>query len=310
MILEIIVLIFGLAFLVMGSNLLVEGAIRLSKRIGLSKLFIGMTIVTIGTTTPELIVNVISALQGNSAVGLGNILGSNLFNILVIIGLTAFFIKIKTTKNLAKDAFFALIAIGLVWAFSAVSLNEPTNTISALEGVAMLLLFACYMYFLIKGIPKEVKIIHVFETRSIELIGLGAFLLYAGGTIAVANSVEIARQLSISEFVIGATILAIGTSLPELSTCIIAALKKQQEISVGNLVGSTIYNTLAILGITAIISPINTENYYKYFAFNAFAILLLVGFLYTGKKYHINRTEGALMLISYCLIFAVLLFNL
>jgi len=113
-----------------------------------------------------------------------------------------------------------------------------------------------------------------------------------------------------SEFIIGATILAIGTSLPELSTSIVAALKKQQEISVGNLVGSTVYNTLAILGITAIISPINSAGYYKYFIFNAFAVILLIGFLYTGKKYHLNRVEGGLMLLSYLLVFVVLLLNI
>lgn len=310
MLFELVVLAFGLFFLVMGSNLLVEGSVRLSKRLGLSKLVIGMTVVTIGTTAPELIVNIISSLTGNSTVGLGNVFGSNLFNILVIIGLTAFFLEIKTNKTFVKQAFFALIAVFFLWFFSVFGLNEPANTISSLEGVFLILIFSTYIYFLIKHIPKETKIIHIFEKKSIKLIALGSFLLYIGGIHVVSNTVQIAKILNISDFIIGATILSIGTTLPELTTCVVAALKKQQDISIGNLIGSTIYNTLFVLGVASIIAPINTAGYHKYFAFNAFAIILLLGFLYTGKKYHLNKIEGALMLISYLLIFVALILNI
>jgi len=308
---EIILLLFGLIFLVLGANLLLEGAIKLSKKFGWSKLFIGITIVTLGTTAPELTVSILSAFMGTQNLGLGNVMGSNLFNILVILGFTAIFFEIKNNKEITKESLFALASILLVWFFSIISLHGETNTISSIEGLLMLFLLGLFTYFAAKNLtPKNISIKHVFEDKIAEKILLGALLLFVGGNFAVTNVTLIARHLNVSEFIIGATIISFGTTLPELTTFIIAALKKQQEISVGNILGSTIYNTLGVLGISAIISPINTLGYHKFFAFNAFAIILLISLLYTGKKGTLNRPEGILMLLSYIIIFVVLILNI
>lgn len=307
---EIIILIFGLIFLYWGANFVVDGASNLAKKFGISKLFIGMTIVTIGTTTPELVVNLISALNGKSTIGLGNILGTNLVNILAIIGLTGLIFTVNTKKDVNKEAIFALISVTLLFIFSMIQIVGPINTISSFEGLLMLVLFIGYLYLIYKESPKPKTFsIQFFEKKSTKYLLLGFFLLIIGGNLTVNGATMIARLFNIHDFIIGATILAIGTSLPELSTSIIAALKKQQEISVGNLLGSTIYNTIFILGITSIISPISTQGYYKFFIFNILAIIILIVFLYTGKKNNISKIEGALMLFAYFIIMITMIFN-
>lgn len=307
---EIVILIFGLIFLYWGATFVVDGASNLAKKFGVSKLFIGMTLVTIGTTTPELVVNIFSALNKTPTIGLGNILGTNLVNILGIIGITGLLFTVTTKKDINKEAIFALCAVTLVFILSMVQIIGPINTISGFEGLLMLLLFVGYLYLVYKESPKPKTFsIRFFEEKSTKYLLLGFFLLIVGGNLTVNGATMIAKTLSISDFIIGATILAIGTSLPELSTSIIAALKKQQEISVGNLLGSTIYNTIFILGVTSIINPIDTKGYYKFFIFNILAIIILIVFLYNGKKNNISKTEGALMLLAYLIIMGSILLN-
>lgn len=267
-----------------------------------------MTVVTIGTTTPDLVVNILSTLNGNPALGIGTILGTNLVNILGIIGVTGLLFTVTTKKDVTKEAVFALCAVILVFVLSMVQIIGPTDTISSFEGLLMLVMFGIYLYLIYKESPKTKKFsIKIFETKATKHLLLGFFLLMVGGNLAVNGATMIAKTLNINDFIVGLTILAIGTALPELSTSIIAALKKQQEISVGNLLGSTVYNTVFILGITSIISPIDTKGYHKFFIFNILAIIILIVFLYTGRKNTISKIEGTLMLLAYIIIMASIL---
>ncbi len=308
---ELIILAFGLLLLYWGANFVVDGASNLAKKFGISKLFIGMTLVTIGTTTPELVVNIFSAINGKETLGLGNILGTNLFNVLAIIGLTAIIFEVNTKKDITKEAIFALVAVAFVYLLSIIQIIGPIETISSFEGLLMIGVFLIYLFLISKDIPKiQTFSIRFFENKYTKFLVLGFFLLIVGGDLTVKGATLIATQFNLSDFIIGATIIAFGTSLPELSTSLIAALKKQQEISIGNLLGSTIYNILFILGITAIIKPLNIDGFYKYFIFNILAIIILIVLLYTGKKNHITKAEGLLMLIAFLVILATIILNL
>jgi len=274
-ILDLIFVAGGIVMLYYGGNWLVEGASRLARSFGISALVVGLTVVAFGTSVPELLVSVSAALSGTSDVSIGNVIGSNIANIGLILGATGLVFPIVVRANLIRREIPILIAITLGAAFIFYD-----GTISRLDGASLLIglivFNAAMLYFSRRdretqdfqveedeyeaGAEKPITA----EQRPRELVRLllGLVVLAIGAQLTVDGAVSIARSFGISELVIGITLIAVGTSLPELATSIIAALNKQSDIAIGNVVGSNVYNLLSILGLTALIRPISMINPY------------------------------------------------
>ena len=263
----IILFIIGLIFLVKGADYLVDGSASLAKRLGMPTLIIGLTIVAFGTSMPEFIVNVFSAINGDTNIALGNILGSNIANISLILGLVAIIKPIHLPRSTVwKEIPFSLLAASILFLASADRLISKLE-LSALtrgDGLICLLMFAVFIHYIFEAIKKkgtqlETKKIEIKKYKpgviALMIIG-GMILLYFGGQWTVNGAVKIARALGLSTFLVSATIIALGTSLPELVTAIVAIRKKSADLAIGNTIGSNIFNIFLILGITAAIKPI------------------------------------------------------
>lgn len=316
MLLNIIFLFAGFVILIYGANKLVDGGSALAFRLNVPNIVIGLTVVAFGTSTPELVVNVISSVKGQSALALGNVLGSNIFNILAILGITAaiYPIAIKKTTTWVEVP-MALFAAALIF-ITFCDDHWPTPAsylISRTEGFIFLCFFAIFVtYTLIlakKGEGEDVAIKAFSIPKSIFLILLGLAGLILGGQLLVKGAVNIAETLGISQRIIAITIVSIGTSLPELATSLIAARKKNVDMAIGNVVGSNLFNTFLILGTSAVIQPIpmSTENLTDIFT-NISATLLLFLFIFTGKGRQIERWEGFLFIFLYILYLLLLIF--
>lgn len=310
---DFIFLICGLVILIYGANFLVDGGAALAHRLKVSAMVIGLTIVAFGTSAPELVVNIVSSAKGSSALALGNVLGSNIFNILAILGVTALIAPLgvkKTTTwiEIPLAVFAAVLLLFLVQ-------DEPSGIITRTEGIFLLGLFAVFLLYTFAlakyggtGDGEEVKIKNLSAGKSVLWIVLGLIGLIAGGRLLVDGAVSIAQNLGISERIIGLTIVSIGTSLPELATSVIAARKKNTDIAIGNVVGSNLFNTFLILGTSATITPIKTPSgsFMDLFV-NIIAAALLFLFIFTGKGRKINRWEGGILLAVYILYLILLI---
>ena len=305
MFLNILLLLFGLALLICGANLLVDGGSSLAHRLKVKPIVIGLTIIAFGTSAPELVVNIISSVKGSSALALGNILGSNIFNILAILGVTSILVPLGIQKSTTwVEVPLAMLASLLILIFVH---NEPTGIISRTEGICLLiffLIFSMYTYLLTRHSSEEdgqniqIKDLSVYRSLA-YIIGGFTFLLF-GGRMLVNNAVNVALAFGISERIIGLTIVSIGTSLPELATSVIAAHKKNADIAIGNVVGSNLFNTFFILGITSTILPVETQPASNIdIIINLISSCLLFLFIFTGKGRKINRWEGVIFLTSY-----------
>ena len=300
MLLSIVLLLVGLGLVVYGSDILVDGASSVARKIGISEFVIGIIIVGFGTSCPELVVSVTGAIDGNSAVSLGNVTGSNVFNILMILGLTAIFSPIAITKdNKTKDIpillcftiFFCLIAL--------------KGTINRLDAVLFLAIFAIYLLYNFKAGKAEAAAIEeeVVEKNygtflSILMIVGGLAGLIFGGKLFVNNAVTLAHALGASDKFIAVTILALGTSLPELMTCVVAAAKKKGQLALGNIVGSNVFNILLILDISCLIPPLDTSslNYVDMATLTA-SVLALFIFANASKKSQLSKPAGISFLL-------------
>ncbi len=300
MLLSIVLLLVGLGLVVYGSDILVDGASSIARKIGISEFVIGIIIVGFGTSCPELVVSVTGAIDGNSAVSLGNVTGSNIFNILMILGLTAILSPIAITKdNKTKDIpillcvtiFFCLIAL--------------KGTINRLDAVLFLAIFAIYLLYNFKAGKAEAAAIEeeVVEKNygtflSILMIVGGLAGLIFGGKLFVNNAVTLAHALGASDKFIAVTILAVGTSLPELMTCVVAAAKKKGQLALGNIVGSNVFNILLILGISGLIHPLDTSsfNYVDMVTLTA-SVLALFIFANASKKSQLSKPAGISFLL-------------
>lgn len=313
MLLNIIFLLAGFVILIYGANMLVDGGSALAHRLKISNMVIGLTVVAFGTSAPELVVNTVSSADGSSALALGNILGSNIFNILGILGITAILVPVRVTRTTTwveiPLAVFAAILILLM-------LDEsPLGVISRPEGVSLLCFFAIfliYTFVLAKrgdaGDGEEIKIKPYTTRKSILFIFLGLAGLIAGGRLLVSGAVSIAQAIGITERIIGLTIISIGTSLPELATSIIAARKGNADIAIGNVVGSNIFNTFLVLGISATIHPIEAgADSMTDLIVNVIAAGLLFLFIFTGKGRKISRWEGVLFTACYIVYLSMLI---
>lgn len=308
---EYILLLIGFAVLVKGADVLIDGASALAKRLGVSDLMIGLSVVAFGTSLPELLVNIFAAIQNNSAISLGNVIGSNIFNILAILGLLAFISRLKVHYSTTwKEIPFALLATILLFAFvNDVYFDKSSvNALGRSDGLAFLAFFVIFVYYLYEVAKGERNGNAVYEygqrayslKKIVLFLVIGIFGLFIGGRLVVDNAITIATNIGISEFFISATIIAIATALPELITSIIAAMKKNVDMAVGNIVGSNIFNIFLVLGITAIINPVSFDdslNIDMLFLILATAILFV--FIFTFKPYRIDKPEGIMFLLLY-----------
>ncbi|MGG0644895.1 calcium/sodium antiporter [Sporosarcina gallistercoris] len=303
-----ILLIVGFALLIKGAGFFVDGSSNIARLLQIPPILIGLTIVAFGTSSPEATVSIIAALEGNADVAVGNVVGSNIFNITLVIGLTAFLYPLKVeSETIRKEIPFTLLAsVALLILMSDMALQGfSSNMITRSDGFIFLLFLSIFMYYVIEiGLKsrKNATDDPVSENISwgknigVTIIGLAAIIF--GGDLVVKNGTEIAYSLGMSETLVGLTIIAIGTSLPELVTSITAALKKESEIALGNIVGSNIFNILFVLGASATISPlaVNEKVFMDVVFMIALTVVLLI-FSRTGFK--IGKREGMVLTSAY-----------
>lgn len=301
---NILLLLVGLGLVVLGADWLVNGASSIARRAGISEFVIGLTIVGFGTSCPELVVSLSGAIKGNSDISVGNVVGSNIFNVLFILGLTAMVLPVgMTDKNRRIDIPITLgVTILLVILGITGSMSGPV--ISRWEGVLMLLVFSAYLFYCFKSDSKdefsETQRATLSITKSIALTLTGLAGLIFGGDLFVDSATALARQIGVSDKFIAVTILAGGTSLPELATSLVAAIKGKEQLALGNILGSNVFNAMLILGLSSVITPLSfaSMTIVDIITLVLSAVLLLI-WAYTGRKNRIDRREGAAMLLCY-----------
>jgi cation:H+ antiporter len=311
----VLFLIGGLLLIVISANALVSGASSIAKLFKIPDLVIGLTIVSIGTSTPELTISVISALNGNTAIAVGNVLGSNLANILLILGLSAIVFPLEVHKNTQyKEIPLGILAVALIGICGNDILldNGAKNVLTRIDGIVLLCFFLIFLYYTFQIATKEdiegEQIKRQPLWKSAVFVALGVLGLYFGGDYFVKGAVILAGYFGMSDALIGLTIVAIGTSLPELATSLVAAYNKNPDIAVGNVVGSNILNVFLILGITAAIKPLPlhpTANVDIAVVFAASLLLFLSTFLFHKRR--VTRIDGGIFLVFYASYLAYLI---
>jgi len=313
--LSVPILLIGFIPLIKGADLLVDGAASLAQKFNIPPLVIGLTIVAFGTSAPELVVNVFAAISKNTDIALGNILGSNIANILLILGVSALFGNLMIQKSTRTVEIPLVILIsGLLWTIANDGVVDGLlgNVLGRADGIVLLVFFVIFLFYnfdLANRGGGEVLLPEVEEVSehvkpmsvgvALSLIMLGLVGLFLGGKMVVEGAVVGARSLGISERIIGLTIVSVGTSLPELVTSVVATLKKQQDMAVGNIVGSNIFNILLILGITAIITPVPVIDVSQSdLVVNILVSVLLLLLVYFGQS-QIKRWHGFLLTACY-----------
>ena len=309
MIIQLLLLSAGMILLIFGATILVLGASSIGKRLRISELVIGLTIVAFGTSTPELLVTLIASASGNTGIAMGNILGSNMANIFIILGIAALIRPVSIQNSTIRiEIPFSLMAIVLIWILANDTLIDHSSgsVLSRIDGIVLLSFFGIFLYYTFfsaptKNLAEENLAINVHPIwKSAAFVVGGLAFLYAGGDLIVDSAVKIASELQVSEEIIGLTIIAIGTSLPELATSVVAALRGNSGIAIGNVVGSNIFNSFFILGITSVIRPIPyLTSYHWDIGMVILGSLLLLVFMLTGKRSQIDRWEGILFLLIY-----------
>jgi len=311
MLLPIILLIIGLGIIVFGGEVFIKGSASLASKLKVSPIVIGLTVVAFGTSVAELVVNIMAALQGAPDIAIGNILGSNIANVFLVLGIAILIRKLTIKEGTAwKEIPFSILAIIILFIMgNDIFFNggaAEANMLSRSDGLILIAFFVIFLYYTF-GLTKakaEKENVEVFSWALSLAFVLGGILgIMAGGKLIVDNAVIIARLIGISELFIGVTVVAIGTSLPELVTVGIAAYRGHDGLAVGNVIGSNIFNVLWVLGLTPVISPIKINV-----AANAdmivaiFSVLLLFAFLFIGHKYHrykLMRWQGVVFLCCY-----------
>lgn len=309
MLLSIVLLLVGFVVLIFGADKLVEAASSLAANFGIPNIVIGLTVVAFGTSAPELVVNVFAAVNNSPEMVMGNVLGSNIFNVLAILGISSIIfpltVKSNTTWIEVPLSFLAALLV-LVIASDQLLDKVPDNIIARSEGIVLLLFFCVFLVYNImvsKNPGQKPESIDIASYSSAMatlwiIVGLGGLVL--GGKLIVDNAVSIASSFGIPERIIGLTIVSVGTSLPELATSIAAVRKKKVDIAIGNVVGSNIFNIFLILGISSVITPISLapENFRDIWM-NIIAGLLLFIFIFTGKGRKLERWEGMILIALY-----------
>lgn len=304
---EYLFFILGFVILIGGATLLIDGASNIGRRLGIPEGITGLTILAIGTSLPELIINVFASLNGNTDLAVSNVLGSNILNILVIVGITALIKPIPVLKpTYYRDIPFSLFAVGLLFFMvqDGWTMQEGVKIIGRIDGIIFLIILIVFLYIYFRSsskTPKDEKPGKLRPTwMAIVFILLGIVGLYFGGEWIVEGAVFVASELGMSEATIGLTIVAIATSLPELVTSIMAAMRKSPEMAIGNAVGSCIFNILLVLGVSSVIHPLPFQSGSIFDLIMVLvATVTLVVFVYTGKGRQISRVEGGIMIGMY-----------
>lgn len=307
--LNFFLLILGFALLIFGANWLVDGASSLAKKYHIPNIVIGLTIVAFGTSAPELVVNVFASVNQNSDIALGNVIGSNIFNVLAILGISAIIfplaVKSGTTWIEIPLCFLSSVIVLLLandMLIDGASISELSRT-DGLVFLCFFIIFIVYNFQLMKkgdSAADEMQIKNWSALKSTLFIALGLAALIIGGRTIVIAASSLARTIGISERIIALTVVSIGTSAPELATSVVAALKKNVDIAIGNIVGSNIFNVFLILGISATIYPVSVHPNSNFdLLVNVMISLMLFVFIFTGKKRQIERWEGVLFVSLY-----------
>ena len=303
---QILILLAGLALILFGANYLVDGSSSIAKKFGISEFVIGLTIVGIGTSTPEMVVSFLSAIQGKADMAIGNIVGSNIFNTFMILGITALVAPIAITKSNLKKDIPLNIAVTLLLIFLGMNqtiLGRGENVLSRIDGAVLLLLFAWYLWSSFKsdtgdGQEEDGGIKVKSNLVSILMIIGGLTALVIGGRLFVNSATSIAQMFGVSDKFIAITIMAAGTSMPELATCVVAAAKGRGQLALGNVLGSNLGNILLILGGSALIHPLSFAGMTTIdlgVAMVGAIFIFLTAFMFRKKT--VDRVEGTILLL-------------
>jgi len=309
MFLTFLLLLVGFVILIKGADFLVDGAASLAKKSNISNLAIGLTVVAFGTSTPELLVNVLSSVKGYNDAAFGNVIGSNILNLLFILGVAGLIYPLVVQRSTVSfEVPISLLATGVLFILvnDTMILGSAENILSRIDALVLLILFGLFMFYVARTMKNgpdtnEGEPIKVYSNWISGLyIIIGLAMLVGGGSLVVDNAVTIARQYGLSEKLIGLTILAAGTSLPELATSAVAAYRKNTDIAIGNVVGSCIFNVLLILGITGLIhpTPYNLSLNFDLYVLGASIVLLMI-FMFTLNQNKLDRWEALMMLVGY-----------
>lgn len=319
MILDIVLIIVGITVVIWGADKLTEGASALARRMNVPEIVIGLTIVAAGTSAPELFVSLMSALKGTPDLAVGNVVGSNIMNTLIIVGVTAMVAPMAIARQtVLKDIPFTVIASILLMQVSLdrfQTLSIRGNIIGRLDGALLLLGFAAFMYYTFsvarKGVTEEEHVArkNIGIWKSIAFVVGGLLMLIVGSDVFVNHASDLAMTLGVSESIIGLTIVAGGTSLPELATSVVAARKGRSAMAIGNVIGSNVFNILLIIGLTAVICPMQIGGITIIdMSMMVMSVVLLWFFSYT--KLTVARWEGAVMTATYMIYLGWLLYNI
>lgn len=303
---SILFLILGFVLLIYGAHILVEGATALARKFDIPEIVIGLTVVACGTSAPEVAVSISSVITGNAAVGIGNILGSNIVNLLAILGISALISNLHVKKNtiLYEIPFLGFVSVLLMflgWRYSVIGRPE------ALVLFGLFMVFFVYLYIVSKKHKTEnLEIEQMSLLKMVIFIILGIIALIFGARFTVDSAIDIARFLHVSERIIGLTVIAFGTSLPELATCVSAALKRRSGIVIGNIVGSNLFNILFVLGTAGLVQSMHFERAFLFDAtLGIVATILLWLFVFNDKKF--NKIDGIIFLVIYVLYMILLM---
>jgi cation:H+ antiporter len=304
-------IILGFILLIKGADFMVSGASSFAKRFNVSEIAIGLTIVAMGTSAPELVVNLVSGSQGLDDVVFGNLIGSNIFNLFLILGIAGTIRPlIVQSETVWKEIPFSmgLVIVLFILVNDSFFFGSETDTSGLVDGIILLLLFVAFIYYVFYNvkknntptldIPNEIPIHSHWVTLLLILGGLTGLVI--GGKLVVDNAVDIARSFNLSEKLIGLTIIAAGTSLPELATSAVAAYRNRADIAIGNVIGSNIFNLTFILGINSLVTPLsfNTEMNFDFYVLIGGSILLFI-FMFTLKSKKLDRWEAILFLLTF-----------
>jgi cation:H+ antiporter len=306
MLIQTLLLIFGFLLLIKGATWLVDGASALAQRYNVSNLTIGLTVVAFGTSAPELAVNSFASVFNHQDIVFGNVIGSNNFNLFLILGIVGLITPLTVQSSTVwKEIPFSFLAIIILALLVNDFIFSELNTLSRIDGLILLIMFFMFLYYVYQQLKKDKTDTIIVESslssiKIIIYIVLGLTSLISGGIIAVDNASKLALTLGVSEKIVGLTIVAAGTSLPELTTSVVAALKKNNDIAVGNIIGSNIFNIFLILSVSSIIRPIPYD-----LKFNTDLLMLAGGTLFlfiamfTGRRKKLDRWEAAILLVTF-----------
>ncbi|PKQ67713.1 sodium:proton exchanger [Labilibaculum manganireducens] len=305
MIVSILLILLGFVLLIKGADWMVSGSSALAKKNNISNIAIGLTIVAFGTSAPELVVNSFASFHGYSDIVFGNVIGSNNFNLFIILGIAGLISPIVVQSNTVwKELPLSLFAVVILYLLCN-SFFQDTAVLTRVDGLILLVMFGLFLFYVYKQLKTEtlvpeIEIIPMSVLKIWSLILIGFSGLIMGGKLVVDNAVEVASGMGVSEKIIGLTIVAVGTSLPELVTSVVAVLRKNNDIAIGNIIGSNIFNIFLILSVSSFIRPIEFKPLFNIdlYILAGGTIFLFIA-MFTGVKKKLDRWEAALLLVSY-----------